>query len=161
MELSFKELFNLRDDKVYEFDDVTIEVENNTFLRRLKDLNGYIAFYPDASDQLIIEYEFEGKMVCPDSFTLEDVELPFSYDTSEPVSTSELEDGFYIYDHEDIEKLVLSIVLPDVPIKVENIENVEYYSGDGWALVSEEEFLDSQKDAIDPRFEKLMEFKEE
>lgn len=161
MKLKLNELLNLKKDRVFELDNVDIDVKDNLFLRGLKKLDGYIAFYLDVSDSLIIEYDFKGYMVCPDSRTLEDVLLPFSYDESQVVVIDEFNDGFYIYDNEELEDLIISIVSPDAPIKVDNSEKLEYHRGDGWAVMSEDDFSKSQKEVIDPRLEKLREFKEE
>ena len=61
--------------------------------------------------------------------------------------------------NKDIEKMVLYIVLPEVPIKVVKKEKIEYSRGDGWAFVSEKDYESSKKDEIDPRLQKLKEYR--
>ena len=60
---------------------------------------------------------------------------------------------------QEIEKIVLNIVFPEVPIKVVKNEKIEYSRGDGWSFVSEEDYESSKKDEIDPRLQKLKEYK--
>ena len=75
--------------------------------------------------------------------------------------TSENEDGFYFIDNLSIEEFVSYIVLPEVPISVEKKGETRYYSGDGWTISSEEAYNEDSKRRIDPRLEKLLEYKEE
>ena len=99
--------------------------------------------------------------MCPDSITLENVEVPFSLSEDLNVVTNDDEDGFYFIDGMDIREFVSFIVLPEVPIKVEKKEKTMYYSGDGWTISSEKAYNKASKKEIDPRLEKLLELKEE
>ena len=60
-----------------------------------------------------------------------------------------------------IDRLVEYIVWPEVPIKVVKKEKIEYSRGDGWSFVSEKDYESSREDEIDPRLQKLMEYKVE
>ena len=50
MKILLKDLVNIADEKIYEFDIKSLDVENNIFLRRIEEVQGYICFYYDASD---------------------------------------------------------------------------------------------------------------
>lgn len=161
MIIKIKDLVNISDEKTYEVDIKKIEVSDNPYLRRLEDNVGFINFYYDYLDDLRIEYELSGKMVCPDAVSLKDVYKDYSVSFDEVVTFDENKDGFYIKNDTEIGKMVYDIVLPEVPIIVENDDKTRYYSGDGWSIMSEEEYDKSQKNKLDPRLEVLKDYKEE
>ena len=154
-----KDLVNIANDKTYEFDIDSYDVENNIFLRRIEKVQGYISFYYDTSDELRVEYHIGGNMICPDAITLEDVEVPFELQEDEKVVKKEDEDGFYLVNDMSLEDMALYIVTPEVPIKVVKNEKIEYSRGDGWSFVSDEDYESSREDEIDPRLQKLKEYK--
>lgn len=156
-----KELVNIADEKVYPIDIKEIVLPNDPYLKRVEDVKGNITFYYDYEDKLVIEYDLIGKMVCPDPYTLEDVYVNFHLEDADDVAFKDTEEGFYIYEDMDDSQLVLAIVIPEVPIKVENSNKTMYDSGDDWRVMSEEEYDASQKNKIDPRLAKLLEYKEE
>ena len=159
MKIYLKDLMNIADEKVYPVDIDSYSVEDNLFLRRLENVVGDISFYYGPSDDLRVNYSLSGDFICPCAFSLEDVRVPFELNNDDPVVTKQNEEGFFLENMIDIEKAVLQIVLPEVPIKVEKKEKIEYSSGDGWSFVSEEDYESSRKDEIDPRLQKLMEYK--
>ena len=154
-----RDLLNIADEKVYEFDIDSYIIDNNVFIRRIEKVQGYISFYYDASDELRTEYHIGGNMICPDAITLEDVEVPFDLQDDLKVVRKENEDGFYLNEDMTIEQMALYIVLPEVPIKVVKNEKMGYSRGDGWSFVSEEDYESSREDEIDPRLQKLKEYK--
>ncbi len=160
MKICFKDLLNIADEKRYEIDIPCIEIKDNIFINGIKDIKGSIIFYYE-DDNLYINYHLKGQMVCPDSLTLEDVDVPFDLNEEEIVTTKENEDGFYFVDNMDINEFVSYIVLPEVPIMVEKPNEKRYYSGDGWTILTEEEYEKRSKEEIDPRLAKLLEYKEE
>ena len=150
---------NIANEKVYPLAIDSYEVKNNIFLRRLEDVSGDLTFYYDASDELRLNYHVEGKVICPCALTLEDVEVPFDLSEDEKVVFKPDEEGFLLDENRDAEEIVLNIVLPEVPIKVVKNEKIEYSRGDGWLFVSEKDFEESRKDEIDPRLQKLKEYR--
>ena len=154
-----KDLVNIANEKTYEFDIDSYTVENNLFLRRLEKVQGYISFYYDVSDELRVEYHLGGNMICPDAVTLEDVEVPFELQDDNKVVKGEEDEGFYLNKDMSIEEMALYLVMPEVPIKVVKNEKIEYSRGDGWSFVSEEDYESSREDEIDPRLQKLKEYK--
>ena len=137
----------------------TMEIEDNIYLRRLENVEGVISFYYDYENDLHISYDLKGNMIYPCAITLEDVEVPFELQDDENVVFDENEEGFYIKDSLEIENMVYYILLPEVPIKVVKNEKIEYPRGDGWVFVTEEELESSQKEEIDPRLQKLSEYR--
>lgn len=159
MKILLKDLVNIADEKIYEFDIKSLDVENNIFLRRIEEVQGYICFYYDASDELRVEYHLGGNMICPDAITLQDVKVPFELQDEDKVVHKEDEEGFYLGKDMSIEEMALYLVGPEVPIKVVKNEKIEYSRGDGWSFVSEEDYKSSREDEIDPRLQKLKEYK--
>ncbi|MBQ2657267.1 MAG: hypothetical protein IJF87_01710 [Erysipelotrichaceae bacterium] len=159
MKIYLKDLMNIADEKVYPVDIEHYEVEDNLFLRRLENVSGDISFYYGPADDLRINYSLSGDFICPCAFSLEDVRVPFELNDDDQVVTKQNEEGFFLDNAIELEKAVLQIVLPEVPIKVEKKEKIEYSSGDSWSFVSEEDYESSRKDEIDPRLQKLMEYK--
>jgi len=159
MKIMIKDLANIASEKVYDFDIKTYEIENNIFLRRIEKVEGYISFYYDVGDELRVEYHIAGNMICPDAMTLEDVEVPFELQDEQKVVYKENEEGFYLDGDMSIEEMALYLIIPEVPIKVVKNEKIEYSRGDGWSFVSEEDYESSREDEIDPRLQKLKEYK--
>lgn len=159
MKILLKDLVNIADEKIYEFDIKSLDVENNIFLRRIEEVQGYICFYYDASDELRVEYHLGGNMICPDAITLQDVKVPFELQDEDKVVHKEDEEGFYLGKDMSIEEMALYLAGPEVPIKVVKNEKIEYSRGDGWSFVSEEDYKSSREDEIDPRLQKLKEYK--
>ena len=159
MKVHIKDLVNIADEKIYPVDIKSLEVKDNLFLKRIDDVFGDISFYYGPSDELRINYELKGQMICPDAITLEDVAIPFDLSADEIVIHDLNEDGFYFNDSMDLEDMVIYIVSPEAPIKVVKNKKIEYSRGDGWSFVSEEDYESSRKDEIDPRLQKLREYK--
>ena len=159
MKILLKDLVNIADEKTYEFDIDSYVVENNIFLRRIENVQGYISFFYDLCEELRVEYHLGGNMICPDAITLEDVEVPFELQDELKVVKKEDEDGFFLDHDMTIEEMALYLIGPEVPIKVVKNEKIEYSRGDGWSFVSEEDYESSREDEIDPRLQKLKEYK--
>ena len=85
MLVRIKDLINIADEKNYDVDINIINVEKYPYLRRIENIKGIITFYYDLLDKLHIEYELKGIMICPDSYTLEDVEVEFDLNSDEEV----------------------------------------------------------------------------
>ena len=159
MKIYLKDLVNIADQKTYEVNIDRKDITDNIFLRAIKDVEGDLTFYYDASDKLRINYALSGCMICPCAVTLEDVEVKFDINEDEEVSNNTEEEGFYLPEDSEIDDVVMQIVMPEVPIKVVKNEKIEYSRGDGWSFVSEDDFESNRKEQIDPRLQKLKEYK--
>ncbi len=159
MKIYLKDLINIVNEKVYPVSIENYEVKDNVFIRRLCDTKGDLTFYYDAADELRVNYHLKGQMVCPCAISLEDVYVPFEIDEDDIVVSDPQKEGFLLDSNREVDDLVLSLVLPEVPIKVVKKEKIEYSRGDGWAFVSEKDYESSKKDEIDPRLQKLKEYR--
>ena len=159
MKIYLKDLFNIGNEKCYPVSIDSYVVQDNVFLRRLENVTGEIVFYYDATDELRINYQVQGEMVCPCAISLEDVYVPFELSDDDKVVNKPEEEGFLLDCDRTIEDIILYIVMPEVPIKVVKKEKIEYSRGDGWSFVSEEDYEASRKDEIDPRLQKLKEYR--
>ena len=159
MKIYLKDLFNIANEKCYPVSIDSYVVQDNVFLRRLENVAGEIVFYYDATDELRINYQVQGEMVCPCAISLEDVYVPFELSDDDKVVNKPEEEGFLLDCDRTIEDIILYIVMPEVPIKVVKKEKIEYSRGDGWSFVSEEDYEASRKDEIDPRLQKLKEYR--
>ena len=133
--------------------------ENNPFLRAVKDVKSDIHIYYDLTDKLTADVAIDGTLVCPCALTLEDTDVPFSIDEQIHLSFKDEDDVYYVEDELDLEDFVMSFIFPIVPIKVVKNEEIEYPRGDGWVFVSEEDLESAKKDEIDPRLQKLSEYR--
>lgn len=161
MKICFRDLANIADEKKYDIDLKDIEIHDNMFINGVKEVKGSITFYYDDNHDLCISYHLIGTMLCPDSMTLKNVDVAFDIEDDLNVVTSEEEDGFYFIDNSDINEFVSYIIEPEAPIMVENPDEKRYYSGDGWTILTEEEYNKRSKEEIDPRLAKLLEYREE
>ena len=161
MKVLMKDLVNIADKKDYPVDLKDIEIKDNIYIYGIKEAKGLISFFYDEEDKLCIEFELKGIMLCPDSITLEKVEVPFEISDNDEVVTLEIEEGFYFIDNLNIADFVSYIVIPEAPISVEKKGDSRYYSGDGWTICSEEAYNNMAREKVDPRLEKLLEYKEE
>ena len=161
MLIKVRDLVSIKDEKILNVDEKVIGMDNDPYLKRLENVKGQILFFYDLDDKLKIKYHLYGQMICPDSFTLEDCSVEFDLSEEDIISFNELEEGFYIRGDIDLNELILNICLPEVPIKVEKSNKTSYHYGDDWSVLSEEEYDKSQKEKIDPRLAKLLDYKEE
>ena len=158
--IKLSDIVNLAKEREYRVDIEKYEVENNIYIRRIENVSGDISFYYDPGDEEVrINYHVEGEMVVPCAISLEDIYLPFDLSDDDLVVFKQDEEGFFIDGDRSIEELVMNIVLPEVPIKVVKNEKIEYSRGDGWVFISEEDFEKGRENEVDPRMEKLMDYK--
>lgn len=159
MLIRVRDIVNLADRKQYDVDIAVIGIEGNIYLRRLEDVEGTIVFFYDAMDELKISYHLKGNMICPCAFSLEDTPVAFDLSDEDKIVFDDRKEGFYFYGDMSLDDLVCYIVSPEAPIKVVKKEKIEYSRGDGWAFVSEEEYDSSKREELDPRLQKLKEYK--
>ena len=157
MKIYLNDLYNLTRERAYPIAFASLEVENNIYLRRLEDVKGEITFYHDGNDELRINYDLSGKMICPDAITLKDAEVPFRLSEDEKVVDGPDDEGFFLDHSMEAEEMALYIVLPEVPIKVVKNKKIEYSRGDGWVFVSDQDYDSARREEIDPRLQKLLE----
>ncbi len=145
--------------KPYKFS-ITRADLNDPYLIGIRDTEGAI-YFDDIGGRLSAKIKAEGQMICPCAMTLEEVDVPFTLEEEVFFSLGEevSDEEYPLLDEVDIEALILDLVLPNAPIKVVKEGKIEYPSGDGWRVLSEEMLLEIQRDEIDPRLAKLKEYK--
>lgn len=159
MKINLRDLQLISNERTYPIYIENKIIENNMFIRGIKNVDGDITFYKDAMDEIRINYVLKGIMICPCAISLEDVEVPFDISADENVVYEIDEDGFYFKESKEDIDLATSIIIPEAPIKVVKKEKIEYSKGDGWSFVNEEDYESSREDEIDPRLQKLKEYK--
>lgn len=121
-------------------------------------------FLDDENDRFYCKLEIDGIMLVPDSITGEEIEYPFTCESSETYAFEEVEDDeTRIVSDEviDLMEAIIEDILLEVPLEVSDVEEGAYPEGDGWKVYSEAEYQESRKDLIDPRLAKLKQFKSE
>lgn len=120
----------------------------------------------DGNALVFSKLEMDGIMIVSDSITSEDIEVEFdttSQSTYSFVRLDQIEeddDEIIVVKHDaiDLNPEIFEAVLLEAPISISRLPRNQYPKGDGWQLLSDQD-LNEDEDAIDPRWEKLSEFK--
>lgn len=150
--------------------DEWIAVEENDFLHHTQvksipkvHVTGELQY--DGSTLVYSNLELEGVMIIPDSITLEDLEVEFDTESHEvysfsPIKDRENEEDIIVVkkDTIDINPEILQAVLYEAPMALTRLPREEYPKGEGWQVISDQD-AHQKDDQIDPRWEKLSEFK--
>lgn len=163
MKWTKKELTNLVD---VSFDEeLSFDLHDFKKLDRLKDLRHVIVkgtgHYDCSSQRFEADLNLTGEMIVPCAVTLEDVVVPFETSGHEVFSFLNTEDEDI---HEcrkdflDLYPVIFQLIMSEVPLKVVK-EGAKYPKGDGWEVLTEEEYRNRERNEIDPRLAKLKEFK--
>nr|WP_281378210.1 YceD family protein [Catenisphaera adipataccumulans] len=105
----------------------------------------------------------DGTFIVPDSISLEDLEVAFDTTSQVTYSFDPIEDDdddeiiVVKKDTIDLNPEIFQAVLYEVPMSITRVPRDQYPKGDGWQVLSENDEPD--EDEIDPRWEKLKEFK--
>ena len=152
------------------FFDEDIDLDDSVFASN-SGISGVVDVHADGSgsldaggDMFICDLHVEGVMICPDSITGEEIEVPFETESQEVYSFIETdEDGVRVVTDEVIDLLpaVIDDILLEVPLQVTVAAEGEYPEGDGWKVYSEAEYQESRKERLDPRLAKLKQFNED
>lgn len=146
--------------------DETIRVEENDFLRHSPvrsipqaHIQGTLSY--DGKSLVTSDLELTGVMIVPDSITDEDVDVDFSCRSQqtysfEPVADRNEDITVVKKDTVDINPEIFQAILFEAPMSVTRLPRDQYPEGQGWKLISDQ---DKQEPAIDPRWEKLNDFK--
>ncbi|CAM3662858.1 DUF177 domain-containing protein [Erysipelothrix urinaevulpis] len=139
-----------------------IELEEHPRCNDLKDIHASgDAYYDHDAGRLTVNMYIDGEMIVPCAITLKPLSHPFSVRVQEVFAFDELEedeDSIYVEEEElDLDPYILAAILADIPLKLVDPELTEYPSGDGWVVMSEEDYLEEKSKEIDPRLAKLKE----
>lgn len=107
----------------------------------------------NVEEELFIVGEVNGVMILEDAISLEEVEYPFSIKIDE-----NLEENAKIYENTlDLQEFLWENIVLEVPLKFTKVTDLSKFHGDGWKLVSEDEFSKNNN----PFSELLKDFGEE
>ncbi len=147
-----------------------VEIDSSVFAKNsrinsVKDVHvsghGYL---DEEENRFYVQMNVSGTMLVPDAITNEEIEYPFETESDETYVFENVdEDGVRLVTNEVIELLpaIIDDIMLEVPLQVTNASEDEYPHGDGWRVITEEEYQKSQGQRIDPRLAKLKEFKED
>ena len=147
-------------------EDVEIEKDvfkENTRINDVKEVHVDGQGYLD-DDKFYLNLHIQGVTLIPDAITGKEIEYPFETSSEELFCFEECdEEEAWLVENDtvDIMPAVITNILLEVPLQVTNAKQGEYPSGDGWRVVSEEEYQKSIEEQGDPRLAILKEFKNE
>lgn len=149
--------------------DEHLAVEENDFLHHTQvksipevHVTGTLQF--DGNSLVFSDLDMDGVMIVPDSITLEDLEVTFDTKSQTTYSFARLsedaDDEIIVVkkDTIDLNPEIFQAILFEAPMSLTKVSKENYPSGNGWKVMSEAD-LKEDEDKIDPRWEKLSEFK--
>lgn len=147
--------------------DEWIAIEENDLLHHTQvksipevHITGTLQF--DGTALVFSDLDLDGVMIVLDSITMEDLEVAFDTKSQvtysfESVNEDEDEDIVVVKkDTIDLNPEIFQAILYEAPMSLTRLPRDQYPKGDGWQLLSDQ---DEQKPEIDPRWEKLNDFK--
>lgn len=166
MRYSRQDLLQLKDGHLYLDEDIIFEKKAFENIRRLNDLkdvhvtvDGY--FQPETS-HLDVNIKVSGTMNCPCDITGEDVLIDFNSEADETFSFNKNETDVEIIksngDYIELLPTIFGQILLEIPLTVLKKGKIDYPSGDGWAVMTEEMAEKQRSERKDPRWAKLSEY---
>ena len=146
--------------------DEWIAVEENDLLHHTQvksipevHVTGTLQF--DHRSLVFSDLDLDGVMIVLDSITMEDLEVAFDTKSQETYSFDPIkendEDIIVVKkDTVDINPEIFQAIIYEAPMSITRLPRDQYPKGDGWQLLSD---LDKEEPKIDPRWEKLNDFK--
>lgn len=116
MIIKHRDLINISDDKVYHIEALHIEV-NEFLVKEINNAKGYVTFYYDDYEKLMLEYNIECDIVVPSTLTPDFVFYHDIFNEVEEVAFNEIDEGFFVKDLSNDEDFVKSVVIPNIPLK--------------------------------------------
>ncbi len=116
--------------------------------------------YVEDQQRLYLHLHVTGNMAANCDITGELVEMPLDTESDEVFSFGDETDIDIVCARDGVIRLdpkILELIYLEVPIKVVKPGHIDYPSGDGWAVVSEEEYANEKR--IDPRLAILKDYK--
>ena len=148
-------------------EDVEIDSEvfkGNSRINSVKDVHIEGSGTLEGTERFYAEFTVTGTMLCPDAITNREIELPLETDCQELYSFGDtMDDSAREAVNEEVDLLpaVIDAIMMEVPLQATESTEADYPKGDGWRVISEEEYERSRKEAIDPRLAKLREWKQD
>ena len=146
--------------------DEWIAVEENDLLHHTQvksipevHVTGTLQF--DHRSLVFSDLDLDGVMIVLDSITMEDLEVAFDTKSQEtysfdPIKESDEDIIVVKKDTVDINPEIFQAIIYEAPMSITRLPRDQYPKGDGWQLLSDQ---DKEEPKIDPRWEKLNDFK--
>ena len=146
---------NVRNINIDSTFDIPKEYLNNSRIDNLKDLKLTGNIKLDEENELTIIGNINGTMILKDDLTLKPVEYNFSTEFEDNVEERQ--------NTIDITDILWQNILTEMPSKVHSTEGDKYPSGDGWRVISEDEFEEERAKNNNPfaNLEELLKTKED
>ena len=149
MKIKRADLLGLRKEVSYELKGVVITYEDNPYIRRFHLKKGEFVLRPDSQEDLDMYYTLEGEMICPCAVSLEDVSVPLKRE----------DESYFVSNDLDFLAFIKETVEYEAPLKVTKSEEMAYPEGDGWRLMSEEDYQTQKANRPNALWEKLKDYK--
>lgn len=135
--------------------DIPKKMLSNSRIDELKDIKIDGNIYLNENNELVLEGILSGTMVLKDDLTLEPVDYEFKTDFEEILNKSE--------NILDITDILWQNILVEIPSKVRTTSEDINLSGDGWRLISEEEYEKEKNKSNNPfsNLDELLKTKED
>lgn len=111
---------------------IPYELITKTLIQDLKNIKFDGEIFLDEDNKLNLIGKLNGIMILPDDITLEPFEYQFSTEIEEILEKSK--------NILDITDILWQNILVEIPSKVRNTDEVINLEGDGWRVISEEQF---------------------
>lgn len=168
MKWSRNEIVGTNNGNISFSEDVTIdpqEFANTSLINGVKQVHAEGKGYLDQeTEKFYSSMTVSGIMLCPDAITGEEIEYPFETDVEDVWSfdpTDEEDVRAVTDDVIDLLPAVIDAVIMEAPLQVTEAAPEDYPSGEGWRVISEEEYQRSKEEEIDPRLAVLKKFRQE
>ena len=130
---------------------------DQTHIKRIESC--YVELTGNNYDSLcVINLKIKAKVIAPSAYTQKDVELNLNFSDIIQISDEYEDDEELFYEKDmifDIDPYVLSLIIGEVPMVVIDKDEALPQDGDGYRIMTEDEYLEEQKRKVDPRWSKL------
>lgn len=165
MRYSRNNLLQLKDYHLVIDEDISSEDLSDKFdrIRRFEKVNVKVDGYYDPDTQhLDAKFDIKGDVVVGCDITGEDVNLKIHSLGEEVFTFNRKEDDIDLIksegDYINLLPTIFQLIMLEIPIKVVKPGKIDYPKGDGWEVISEEDYL-ANKEHGDPRLAVLKEYK--
>lgn len=137
--------------------------DGNDRLRKLEKVHVTASGLWDGNQNVLrVHLDVSGVMVVPCAITDEDVFVEFKTEDDPVFSFGKTDDEEAIEvkgDTVELMPVVYPLIMMEIPLKVVKPGLKDYPKGDGWEVLTEEEYLREKQSQIDPRLAKLRDYK--
>ncbi|KAF0226650.1 MAG: hypothetical protein FD133_597 [Erysipelotrichaceae bacterium] len=159
------ELFTLKEQELDFESEISFEkIPAHMGIRRLENIHvsGRL-FYEKDNDHVLASLRITGTMIVPCAITLDDVDYVFETSADLVYGFNDENDPDVILiekDGLDLSAGVLNAIWLEKPITLVKPGLKSYPKGDGWEVISEEDYQKSKSTEIDPRLAILKDYKQ-